>query len=240
MCDDELSHELEVSKLKKKWGRLRSTSDFFRGAGVVLVWELWGLGGSGVEFHHSTLMWIWDADQLGNTWRNPSEIIGGRVTSWKSFLFFDHSWKQFCWKDFSFVLGNSGIYKCFDVVANELNEHRTLRQTQTWTLFPVVPSVLYNPIWVFPKKGGNPPKWMVKIMENPMKKWMIWGENPLFSETSILILNGGTQQSWVFLLKMVILGCFGGTTIFGNTHIAILLQMCFSNVAFLPDLGFFQ
>ena len=174
MCDDDLSHELEVSKLKKKWGDCGPTSDIFRGAGVVFVWELWGLGGSGVELHHSTLMWIWDADQLGNTWRNPSEIIGGRVTSWKSFLFFDHSWKQFCWKDFRFFLGNSGIYKCFEVVANELNEHRTLRQTQTWTLFPVVPSVLYNPIWVFPKKRGTP-KWMVKIMENPMKKWMIWG-----------------------------------------------------------------
>ena len=32
-------------------------------------------------------------------------------------------------------------------------------------------------------------------------------------------LNGGTQQPWVFLLKMIILGCFGGTTIYGNTHI---------------------
>ena len=31
--------------------------------------------------------------------------------------------------------------------------------------------------------------------------------------------NGGTQQPWVFLLKMIILGCFGGTPIFGNTHI---------------------
>ena len=39
--------------------------------------------------------------------------------------------------------------------------------------------------WVFPKIGGKNPKWMVKIMENPMNKWMIWGENPLFSETSI-------------------------------------------------------
>ena len=26
-------------------------------------------------------------------------------------------------------------------------------------------------------------------------------------------LNGGTQQPLVFLLKMIILGCFGGTTI---------------------------
>ena len=27
-------------------------------------------------------------------------------------------------------------------------------------------------------------------------------------------LNGGTQQPWVFLLKVIILGCFGGTPIF--------------------------
>ena len=33
-------------------------------------------------------------------------------------------------------------------------------------------------------RGSFPPKWMVKIMENPMYKWMIWGENyPRFSET---------------------------------------------------------
>ena len=29
---------------------------------------------------------------------------------------------------------------------------------------------------VNPKIGGKNPKWMVKIMENPMNKWMIWGE----------------------------------------------------------------
>jgi len=27
-------------------------------------------------------------------------------------------------------------------------------------------------------KNRGTPKWMVKIMENPMNKWMIWGENP--------------------------------------------------------------
>ena len=37
--------------------------------------------------------------------------------------------------------------------------------------------------------------------------------------------NGGTQQPWVFLLKMIILGCFGGTPIFGNTHIYPILYM---------------
>ena len=34
--------------------------------------------------------------------------------------------------------------------------------------------------------------------------------------------NGGTQQPLVFLLKMVIFGCFGGTTIYGNTHMVDL------------------
>ena len=30
------------------------------------------------------------------------------------------------------------------------------------------PNGLVN-IWMFPKIGGKPPKWMVKIMENPIK-----------------------------------------------------------------------
>ena len=34
-------------------------------------------------------------------------------------------------------------------------------------------------------RGIFPPKWMVKIMENPMNKWMIWGVFPLFLETPI-------------------------------------------------------
>ena len=40
-------------------------------------------------------------------------------------------------------------------------------------------------------------------------------------------LNGGfPQQLLVFLLKMTILGCFGGTPIFGNTHIDIFVLDC--------------
>ena len=35
------------------------------------------------------------------------------------------------------------------------------------------------------KNSGKTPKWMVKIMENPMYKWMIWGENSLSLERSI-------------------------------------------------------
>ena len=32
-----------------------------------------------------------------------------------------------------------------------------------------------------------PPKWMVKIRENPIKHGMIWGETPLFLETPIWV-----------------------------------------------------
>ncbi len=34
------------------------------------------------------------------------------------------------------------------------------------------PNLLYMDV---SKNRGGPPKWMVKIMENPINKWMIWG-----------------------------------------------------------------
>ena len=40
-------------------------------------------------------------------------------------------------------------------------------------------------------------------------------------------LNGGTQQPLVFLLKMIILGCFGGTPIFGNPLIFTYIWLRF-------------
>ena len=40
-------------------------------------------------------------------------------------------------------------------------------------------------IWVFPRMVGFPPKWMVKIMENPYEQMDDLGENPLFKETPI-------------------------------------------------------
>ena len=36
---------------------------------------------------------------------------------------------------------------------------------------------------------------------------------PWQKKTSCIFIYGDTQQPWVFLLKMIILGCFGGTTI---------------------------
>ena len=60
----------------------------------------------------------------------------------------------------------------------------------------------------------------------------LYGNFDLFSQKSKGIVwvghmdvskNGGTQQPWVFLLKMIILGCFGGTPIFGNTHMMTLV-----------------
>ena len=42
--------------------------------------------------------------------------------------------------------------------------------------------------------------------------------------------NGGTQQPWDFLLKMIILGCSGGTPIFGNTQMTDNI-LCFHTKA---------
>ncbi len=51
-------------------------------------------------------------------------------------------------------------------------------------------------IWMFPKIGGKTPKWMVKIMENPMNKWMIWCFFPLFLETSIYTKKKIPDEFW--------------------------------------------
>ena len=45
-------------------------------------------------------------------------------------------------------------------------------------------------------------------------------------------LNGGTQQPWLFLLKMIILGCFWGTIIFGNTQINLGPSKVLTSVLF--------
>ena len=74
-------------------------------------------------------------------------------------------------------------------------------------------------MWLFPKIGGKPPKWMVKIMDNPMNKcvffyfwkhpfdleidpWNSWWTTPLlqrclfFSEKAIQGLPGFSAPSW--------------------------------------------
>ena len=38
-------------------------------------------------------------------------------------------------------------------------------------------------IWMFPKIGGKPPKWMVKIMENPTKMDDLGGFPIIFGNT---------------------------------------------------------
>ena len=49
-------------------------------------------------------------------------------------------------------------------------------------------------IWVFPKIGGNTPKWMVKIMENPIKMDDLGV--PLFLEAPIYNGFKNTHVRW--------------------------------------------
>ena len=60
----------------------------------------------------------------------------------------------------------------------------------------------YNSWWWFVDMGVSEnrgtPKWMVYFMENPIFQWMIWGENPLFSETSICWCNKFWRGLFIF------------------------------------------
>ena len=58
-------------------------------------------------------------------------------------------------------------------------ERRNLKPPETRRSVPArAPSKIV--ISWFSKNRGGPPKWMVKIMENPISKWMIWGAHPYF------------------------------------------------------------
>ena len=49
---------------------------------------------------------------------------------------------------------------------------------------------------VEPKIGGKPPKWMVKIMENPMNKWDDLGGFPIFLVQHPYINLNLPLESW--------------------------------------------
>ena len=54
--------------------------------------------------------------------------------------------------------------------------------------------ICHSPIWVFSKNsGGFPPKWMVKIMENPIKMDDLGGFPIIFGNTHILTWLAGNQ-----------------------------------------------
>ena len=53
--------------------------------------------------------------------------------------------------------------------------------------------------WVFPKIGGKPPKWMVKIMEKPIKINGWFGGTPIFGNTNIF-------KRWIFQPAMLVFG----------------------------------
>ena len=41
--------------------------------------------------------------------------------------------------------------------------------------------------WMFPKIGGKPPKWMVKIMESPVKMDDLGGKPTIFGNIHVLV-----------------------------------------------------
>ena len=51
-----------------------------------------------------------------------------------------------------------------------------------YSLPGISPGICLHPLMGV-SENRSTPKWMVKIMENPMNKWMIWGAHPYFLET---------------------------------------------------------
>ena len=45
---------------------------------------------------------------------------------------------------------------------------------------PTLSNIITYNIWMFPKIGGKPPKWMVYFMENPIKMDDLGGKPPIF------------------------------------------------------------
>ena len=68
-------------------------------------------------------------------------------------------------------------------------------------------------------KNKATPKWMVYNGKNPINPWMIWGENPLFSETSLCTTNVLERTSFRSIFT---LAC----------HVALAKEICL-NIAWL-------
>ncbi len=57
----------------------------------------------------------------------------------------------------------------------------------------------FQPYHMGVSKNNATPKWMVKIMENPMNKWMNWGVFPYFwFNTHINFSHNRTSSAWVW------------------------------------------
>ena len=70
---------------------------------------------------------------------------------------------------------------------SQLHHLESLKKT-TQTISHMMRGLVHpkkKPVDMGVSKNRRTPKWMVKIMENPITvKWMIWRENPLFLETA--------------------------------------------------------
>ena len=93
-------------------------------------------------------------------------------------------------------------------------------------VFHIIPRgrLAFIDVWVLPKIVVPQNGWF--IVENPMNKWMIWGETPLFLETPIWYLhlyegNPGTREPIYSPSRFptVFFSCFGRTQF-------IDIQMC--------------
>ena len=92
-----------------------------------------------------------------------------------------------------YSLFQGGRYLCIEMIASiaECSGVKKLRRFDRGSY--TQSSCTVSSIWVFPKIGGNPPRWMVKIMENPIQMDDLGV--PLFLERPICFIF---SQLWQF------------------------------------------
>ena len=87
------------------------------------------------------------------------------------------------------IHGTNGI-----LYLHSIHKNQPCMDRQRATVRPMdlswVSGHFWNQLWISPSskqkapfgcsKNNGTPKWMVKIMKNPMNKWMIWEPTPIF------------------------------------------------------------
>ena len=100
--------------------------------------------------------------------------------------------KHFRLVTYAAILLHSPYLGAWDEKMNRRNKHAWMAQTYTWINYWMI--WIHTSIQVFPKIGKHP-KMDGFFHGKPQLKWMIWGGNPPFKETS---LSG--YQGWHILV----------------------------------------
>ena len=115
----------------------------------------------------------------------PQEMFGGSSTYSQGIWMSRDVWNEIIWWDgFGFI-----------DVSLILNWNLSKCASPTIHSFQNLQFQMYLAWYVGVSKNSGTPKWMGKITENPMNKWMIWVVFPYFLETPMYLFRVASPSS---------------------------------------------